>query len=54
MRNDCAYLLEWRGSQDEPAETFCPYEDEFDCRECPHFCSIDDYEAYEAEMLFDF
>lgn len=50
----CAYLLEWRGSREEPVETFCPYEDEFDCRECPHFYSIDDYKAYEAEMLFDF
>ncbi len=50
----CAYLLEWRGSREEPAETFCPYEDEFDCKECPLFCSIDDYKAYEVEMLFDF
>ena len=51
---ECVYFKSWPGSRYEPPEAWCDINEEFDCENCPHYYSKEDFMYDRADFEYDY
>ena len=51
--DECIYRKTWAGNFYEPPEAWCSLDYDYDCENCPHHYSKEDYEADRADYEYE-